>query len=539
MIPINQRNQADTIQSIIEGNTSLGIEFGSTRIKAVLIGPNHVPLASGSHRWENQLADGIWTYSMEDVWIGVADAYANLATKVRETYGQELRHIGALGVSAMMHGYLPFDRDGKQLVNFRTWRNTITEQAAFQLTQAFSFNIPQRWSIAHLYQAILNGEDHVGKVAHLTTLAGYVHWKLSGKQVLGVGEACGMFPIDSATGSYHPQMVEIFNQLATKHNMPWKLLDILPSSLPAGADAGTLTPEGAALLDPTGTLQPGSQMCPPEGDAGTGMVATNSIAPHTGNVSAGTSIFAMVVLEKALSKIHTEIDMVATPSGMPVAMVHCNNCTSDLDAWVRLFSQMQEAIGAPADLNAIYHTLYTSALQGAPDGGGLVNYNYYSGEPVIELEDGRPLFARLPDSTFNLPNFARTLLYSTIATLKLGMDILTIQENVSIEKLMGHGGLFTVKGVGQQLMAGALNVKMEVLEGGDEGGAWGIALLAAYTLNHEKDESLADFLNQRVFADMQGSCVSPLPEDVDGFVRYMERYTACMPVQKAAAKCLR
>ena len=529
----------DTICAIRNGSTSLGIELGSTRIKAVLIGEDHTPVASGSHDWENRLENGIWTYSLADVWAGLQDAYAKLAADVRETYGVSLEKVGALGISAMMHGYLPFDANGGQLTAFRTWRNTITEEAADSLTKAFSFNVPQRWSIAHLYQAMLGGEAHVSEIAHLTTLAGYVHWKLSGVQALGVGEASGMFPIDSATGTYDARMVDQFDALAAEKGMPWKLADILPKVLSAGGEAGMLTAEGAKRLAPDGSLQPGARMCPPEGDAGTGMVATNSIAPRTGNVSAGTSIFAMIVLEKALSRVYTEIDMVTTPAGMPVAMVHCNNCTSDLDAWVKLFVQMQDALGSAYTMTDLYNALYSAALQGDKDGGGLVSYNYYSGEPITQMEEGRPLFVRMPDSKLSLPNFARTLLYSAMATLKIGMDILTGQEKVRIEKLMGHGGMFKVKGVGQQLMAGALDVDMEVLDSAAEGGAWGIALLAAYAARKTGGETLEDYLAQHVFGKTEGSRVQPKAEDVQGFAAYMARYKACLPVEEKAVQCLR
>lgn len=525
-------------QAIIDGRTSLGIELGSTRIKAVLIAEDHAPVASGSYDWENRLEDGIWTYHMDDVWTGLQSAYASLASDVRTQYGLEVHSVGAFGISAMMHGYLPFDSEGRQLAAFRTWRNTITEEAAEALTKRFGFNIPQRWSIAHLYQAILNGEKHVGSIAHLTTLAGYVHWQLTGQQVLGVGEASGMFPIDSEAGGYDAHMMETFDTLVADKKYAWKLQDILPRVLTAGDSAGELTAEGARLLDPSGTLRPGVRMCPPEGDAGTGMVATNSIAPRTGNVSAGTSIFAMIVLEKALSKVYTEIDMVTTPAGMPVAMVHGNNCTSDLDAWVKLFDEMLQATGAARSLGDIYNSLYNAAVKGAPDGGGLLSYNYYSGEPITGLDEGRPLLVRMPDSRMTLANFARSLLYSAMATLKIGMDILSDQERVRIEKLMGHGGLFKVKGVGQQLMASALNVNVEVLNSAGEGGAWGIALLAAYAAGKAGDESLEDYLSHRVFAGMQGSSAAPNAGDTAGFAVYMDRYTAGLAIERAAVEHL-
>ena len=525
-------------QHIIEGSTSLGIELGSTRIKAVLIGPDHTPLASGGHDWENRLENGYWTYPLDAVWAGLQDAFAQLAAQVLRQYGVPLERVGSLGFSAMMHGYLPFDAAGELLVPFRTWRNTTTERAAAELTEKFGFNIPQRWSIAHLYQAMLDKESHVKDIAYLTTLAGYVHWQLTGEKVLGVGDASGMFPIDSATGSYHAGMLERFAALAAQGGYGWQLADILPHVLSAGQSAGALTPEGAKLLDPTGVLQPGAPVCPPEGDAGTGMVATNSVAPRTGNVSAGTSVFAMVVLEKPLGRVHAEIDMVTTPTGMPVAMVHCNSCTSDLDAWVRLFADVLQTMGVPADKNALYTAVYNAALAGEADGGGLLSYNYYSGEPITGLAEGRPLFARLPNSTLNLPNFARTLLYAAMATLKLGMDILTKEENVRLEQLLGHGGLFKVPGVGQRLMAGALNVPVAVMDSAGEGGAWGIALLAAYLREKSGDQPLEEYLEKAVFAGSAGSRVEPDPADTQGFAAYMRRYEKGLAIQRAAVENL-
>lgn len=525
-------------QYIIAGSTSLGIELGSTRIKAVLIGPNHTPLASGGHDWENRLENGYWTYPLDAVWAGLQDAFAQLAAQVRQQYGVPLERVGSLGFSAMMHGYLPFDGAGRLLAPFRTWRNTTTERAAAKLTENFGFNIPQRWSIAHLYQAMLDKESHVKDIAFLTTLAGYVHWQLTGEKVLGVGDASGVFPIDSATGTYHAGMLEQFAALAAPMGYGWQLADILPRVLGAGQSAGVLTPAGAKLLDPTGVLQPGAPVCPPEGDAGTGMVATNSVAPRTGNVSAGTSVFAMVVLEKPLGRLHTEIDMVTTPTGMPVAMVHCNSCTSDLDAWVCLFADVLQTMGAPADKPALYDAVYNAALAGEADGGGLLSYNYYSGEPITGLAEGRPLFARLPNSTLNLPNFARTLLYATMATLKLGMDILTKEENVRLEQLLGHGGLFKTPGVGQRLMAGALDVPVAVMDSAGEGGAWGIALLAAYLREKAGNESLEQYLEKTVFAGSAGSRVEPDPADVQGFAAYMRRYEKGLAIQRAAMENL-
>ena len=453
----------DTKQAIAEGKTALGIEFGSTRIKAVLIsntgstGDDYAPIATGAHDWENRLENGLWTYHLDDVQTGLQNCFRALADDIQHRYGLPLETTGAMGISAMMHGYLVFDKDGNLLVPFRTWRNTTTEKAAAGLTALFNFNIPQRWSIAHLYQAILNGEAHVKDIAHLTTLAGYVQWKLTGKKVVGLNEASGIFPLDSVTNNYDSRMLDKFRECIMPNNPGWDVPGIFPEVLHAGETAGFLTEEGAKLLDPTGTLKAGIPLCPPEGDAGTGMVATNSVAERTGNVSAGTSIFAMIVLEKPLSKVYPEIDMVATPGGKPVAMVHCNNCTTDLDAWVKLFRELADMAGAKISKPALYDALYFKALEGEEDCGGLLSYNYYSGEHLTGIEEGRPLFVRLPDSNFTLANFMRTLLFSTMGTLRLGMDILTKNEKVRIDSLLGHGGLFKTEGVGQRLMAAALN----------------------------------------------------------------------------------
>lgn len=538
----NQAKNNDTLgvikQAIIEGKTALGIELGSTRIKAVLIDENFVSIASGGHDWENQLEDGVWTYRLDDVWAGVQNSFKKLAEDVQKKYGVSLTTTGSIGISAMMHGYLVFDNNGNQLVPFRTWRNTTTEQAANLLTEEFGFNIPQRWSIAHLYQAILNGEDHVKDISYMTTLAGYVHWKLTGEKTLGVGEASGMFPIDSITNNYNATMLEQCNALIADKKFAWRLQDILPLVQNAGENAGVLTEDGAKLLDPIGELKSGIQMCPPEGDAGTGMVATNSVAERTGNVSAGTSIFAMIVMEKELSKVYPEIDMVTTPAGKPVAMVHCNNCTSDLDAWVKLFAEQNELLGFKIDKPTLYDALYFKALEGDADCGGLLSYNYYSGEPITGFEQGRPLFARTPNSQFTLANFMRSMLYSTMATLKLGMDILT-KENVQVEQLLGHGGLFKTKGVGQQFMAAAIGVPVSVMESAGEGGAWGIALLAAYCRNKGKDETLEAFLNEKVFADNMGICVEPNEKDMQGFAKFMERYVAGLAIEQATVENLK
>jgi sugar (pentulose or hexulose) kinase len=525
-------------QSIIEGKTSLGIELGSTRIKAVLIDEDCRPVASGGHDWENRLIDGVWTYNLEDVWTGIQSCFRKLAEEVRSRYGVPLAKTSSMGISAMMHGYLVFGKEGAQLVPFRTWRNTITEQAAAGLTGKFSFNIPQRWSIAHLYQAILNREAHVKDIAFLTTLSGYIHWKLSGEKVLGLGDASGMFPIDSGTNNFNARMLEQFNTLCEGKGFGWTLPDILPTVLTAGENAGILTEEGARLLDPSGVLNAGIPLCPPEGDAGTGMVATNSVAERTGNISAGTSVFAMVVLEKELSQVYTEIDMVTTPAGKPVAMVHCNSCTSDLDAWLGMFRELTGLFGVKVDKPAFYDALYFKALEGETDCGGLLSYNYYSGEPITGLEQGRPLFVRSPDSRLTLANFMRTILFSTMGTLKLGMDILTEKEKVRLDTLLGHGGLFKTKGVGQKLMAAALNVPVAVMESAGEGGAWGIALLAAYLRQKDGGETLERYLERRVFAGNRGLRVEPAGIDVQGFEKFMKRYTEGLNIERAATEHL-
>ncbi|HZY43969.1 MAG TPA: FGGY-family carbohydrate kinase [Anaerolineae bacterium] len=524
----------DTQNSIESGNTVLGIELGSTRIKAVLIGEDHLPIASGSYEWENRYENGIWTYRLEDVWTGLQASYRKLSQEAYEKYDTPLKTIGAIGFSAMMHGYLAFDKGGNLLVPFRTWRNTITGQASEQLTELFQFNIPQRWSIAHLYQAILNKEAHVKDISHLTTLAGYVHWKLTGQIVLGVGEASGMFPIDSQTNDYDEHMLALFNARLKAENISWELQDILPKVLVAGDAAGVLTEEGAKLLDPAGRLQVGSALCPPEGDAGTGMVATNSVAERTGNVSAGTSVFAMIVLEKALSKLYPEIDMVTTPTGKPVAMVHSNNCTSDLNAWVDLFQEFTQALGVTRSESRLFEMLYQKALAGEADGGGLLAYNYFSGEPITHLEEGRPLFVRTAESHFTLSNFMRVHLFSALGTLKIGLDILFEQERVKIDKILGHGGFFKTKEVGQKIMAAAMNVPVSVMETAGEGGAWGIALLATYMLRKATDETLEGYLSNTVFAGETGATIAPDQGDVNGFTVFMERYKKGLMIEKAA-----
>ncbi len=526
----------NAISAIEEGKAILGIEFGSTRIKAVLIDQADQPIAQGSHSWENQLVDGLWTYSIDAIWNGLQDCYADLRSNVKELYGIEIEHLAAIGISAMMHGYMAFDSNEKILVPFRTWRNTNTGRAAAALSELFVFNIPLRWSISHLYQAILDNEEHVKDITYLTTLAGYIQWQLTGEKVLGIGDASGMLPIDSATGNYSAEMVEKFNQLVAPKGYSWKLIDILPRVLSAGEKAGSLTAEGAKKLDVSGHLQAGIPLCPPEGDAGTGMAATNAVKQRTGNVSAGTSSFSMIVLEKELSKPYEMIDMVTTPDGSPVAMVHCNNCTSDLNAWVNLFKEYQELLGIPVDMNEVYGKLYQHALTGDADCGGLVAYNYISGEPVTGVADGRPLFIRSANDKFTLANFMRANLNASVGVLKVGNDILFNEEKVKVDRITGHGGLFKTKGVGQRILAAALNSPISVMETAGEGGAWGIALLASYLVNNDKKQSLADFLDEKVFAGDEGVEIVPTAEEVAGFNAYNETYKACLPIARMAAQ---
>lgn len=526
-------------KAIINGKTVLGIELGSTRIKAVLIGEDNAPIASGSHDWENQYVNGIWTYSLENIWIGVQDSYKKMAEEVKEKYGVTLETIGAIGFSAMMHGYMVFNKAGELLVPFRTWRNTITEKASKELTKIFNYNIPQRWSIAHLYQAILNGEEHVRDIDFQTTLEGYVHWKLTGEKVIGIGEASGMFPIDINTKNYNLYMIEQFDELVASKNFSWKLGDILPKVLLAGEKAGVLTEEGAKLLDVTGQLKAGIPFCPPEGDAGTGMVATNSIAKRTGNVSAGTSVFAMIVLEKNLSKVYEEIDLVTTPTGNLVGMVHCNNCTSDLNAWVGLFKEFSQTMGFEVNRDKLFATLYNKALEGDTDCGGLLAYNYFSGEHITGFEEGRPLFVRIPESKFNLANFMRTHLFTALGALKTGLDILLKEEGVKVDEILGHGGLFRTKGVGQKIMAAAIDAPVSVMETAGEGGAWGIALLASYMLNKVEDETLDEYLANKVFAGRMGIKINPEAKDVEGFNKFMKRYSKGLAIERAAIDNLR
>lgn len=523
---------------ILQGRTALGIEFGSTRIKAVLIGEDHSPIASGSHEWENRYENNVWTYSLEAVWAGLQDSYGRLAEEVKKQYAVTLETVGSIGFSAMMHGYMVFGRDGELLVPFRTWRNTITAEAAEELTELLQYNIPQRWSIAHLRQAMLNKEAHVRDVDFMTTLSGYVHWKLTGEKVLGVGDASGMFPIDTDTKDFDAKMVAQFDELTAGENYPWKLKDILPKVLTAGEKAGTLTEEGARLLDVSGKLKAGIPVCPPEGDAGTGMAATNSVAVRTGNVSAGTSVFAMIVLEKELSKVYPEIDLVTTPDGSLVGMAHCNNCTSDLNAWVNIFKEFAVTMGMDTDMDKLFGVLYNKALEGDKDCGGLMSYCYFSGEPITGFVEGRPLFARNIDCKFTLANFMRTHLYSSLAALKIGLDILFKEEKVQADEIFGHGGLFRTKGVGQGILAAAMDAPVSVMETAGEGGAWGIALLASYMQNRTEGESLADYLNGKVFAGNKGNKMEPDPADVAGFDAFIQRYRAGFPMEKAAAETM-
>ena len=526
---------SETAKSTIEsGKAILGIEFGSTRIKAVLIDGDNNPIAQGSHEWENQLVNGLWTYSLEAIWFGVQDCYRDLRENVKEKYDVELTQLAGIGISAMMHGYMPFDKDGNMLAPFRTWRNTNTGEAAAILSKLFDYNIPLRWSISHLYQAILNEEEHVKDVAFITTLAGYIHWQLTGEKVIGIGDGSGMIPVDPETKNYSAKMVEKFDNLVSDKGFDWKLEDILPKILVAGENAGVLTEEGAKRLDISGNLKAGTPLCPPEGDAGTGMVATNAVKQRTGNVSAGTSSFSMIVLEKDLSKPYEMIDMVTTPDGSLVAMVHCNNCTSDLNAWVGLFREYTELLGVPVDMNEIFGKLYNNALKGDPDCGGLVSYNYFSGEPITGLTEGRPLFVRSVANRFNLANFMRANLHAAVACLKIGNDILFNDEKIKVDRITGHGGLFKTPGVGQRILAAALNSPISVMETAGEGGAWGMALLAGYLVNNKNDRNLADYLEMEVFAGNTGISISPTDEEVAGFDAYIKNYLDTLPVEESA-----
>ena len=528
-------NAKEVIES---GKAFLGIELGSTRIKAVLIDENHNPIASGSHNWENRFENGIWTYYLDDIWTGVKDSYRDLAQNVQKEYGVTIKKLGAIGFSAMMHGYMAFDKNDNMLAPFATWRNSNTGKAAEVLIDLFQYNIPLRWSIAHLYQAVLDGADHVKDIAYMTTLAGYMHWQMTGEKVLGVGDASGMFPIDMATKDYDEEMVQKFDALVADKNYPWKLRDILPKVMVAGEPAGVLTERGARLLDESGNLEAGIPLCAPEGDAGTGMAATNSVAQRTSNISAGTSFFSMVVLEKPLKKLHTEIDMVTTPDGSLVAMVHSNNGTTDLNAWVGLFKEFADSIGADVDMDKMYGTLYNKALEGDADCGGILSYGNYAGEPITGVEKGRPMVVRTPETKFNLANFMRSHLYTSLGVIKVGMDILTKEEGVEIDTVLGHGGLFKTKGVGQKVLADAINTPVVVMETAGEGGPWGMAILAAYMVQREEGESLGDYLNQKVVGVDAGSRIDPDPEGVAGYEAFMERYKKGLDIERRACEDL-
>lgn len=529
----------DVRNTIINGQTAIGIELGSTRIKTVLIGEDNTPIASGSHDWENSYVNNIWTYSIEDIWKGVQSSYQKMTGNVKDQFGVDIQTTRSIGISAMMHGYMVFDRDENLLTPFRTWRNNITGQASEALTRLFNYPVPQRWSIAHLYQAILNQEKHISGIDYLTTLAGYIHWKLTGQKVLGIGEASGVFPIDLEAKTFKSEMIGQFNELISPINLTWHLENILPEVMVAGEKAGELTAAGAQLLDVTGRLKPGIPFCPPEGDAGTGMVATNSVSVRTGNVSAGTSVFAMIVLEKELSRAYSEIDLVTTPAGKLVAMVHSNNCTSDYDAWIGLFGEAVKAMGAAVDKPKLYDTLLGMALRGDPDCGGLLSYGYVSGEHITHFEEGRPMFVRSSNSNFNLANFMRVNLFTALGALKTGLDILLEKESVKVDEILGHGGFFKTREVGQKIMAAVFNVPVSIMETAGEGGAWGIALLASYMVNRAENESLEDFLKQKVFAENMGSSVDPDPSDVAGFNEFMKRYTRGLAIERAAVDYLK
>jgi len=530
-----KKNIADQIR---DGKTALGIEMGSTRIKAVLIDSDNSPIASGGFNWENTQVDGIWTYSLDEVWKGMQASYSELAKDVKEKYNVALSRFKAIGISGMMHGYMVFDKDGKQLTPFRTWRNNITERASEKLTELFNYPIPQRWSVAHLYQSVLNDEAHVKDITHMTTLAGYVHWKLTGQKCLGVGEASGMFPINLEDKSFNTDLFEKFDRDIQNKGYSWSLMDIMPEVLRAGENAGSLTEVGAKLLDPAGNLEKGIPLCPPEGDAGTGMVATNSVAVRTGNVSAGTSVFAMLVLEKELSRVHSEIDLVTTPDGNLVGMAHSNNCTSDLNAWISLFGQAAEALGMEVSQTKLFETFMNSALKGDPDCGGLISYGYISGEHMTGFSEGRPLFARSANANFTLNNFIRTHLFSSLCALRTGLDILVEEEKVKVDVINGHGGFFKTEGVGQKIMAAATNTPISVLETAGEGGAWGIALLASYMERENKKQSLPDFL-KLIFAGSSSEAIQPEASDVKGFQEFFNRYHQGLPIERSAVNNLK
>lgn len=531
---MSQEPVALTAEKIRAGKTSLGIEFGSTRIKAVLIDDEYHTIAAGDYGWASHLEDGLWSYTQEEIWTGLQTAYAKMAGDVETAYGEKLTHVGHIGFSAMMHGYLAFDENGELLVPFRTWQNTNTSEAHEKLSELFQYNIPERWSIAHLYQSVLNKEEHVGKVAYFTTLAGYVHWKLTGRKVLGVGDASGMFPIDPTTHTYETAFIDKFDALPEVAAQPWKLEDLLPEPLVAGAPAGELTAEGAKLLDPTGTLQLGITLAPPEGDAGTGMVATNSVRVRTGNVSAGTSIFAMVVLEHKLARLHPEVDLVTTPAGDLAGMSHANNFTSDLNAWVGLFGQFAAAIGQPVDAGTLYGTLFRSAIADDVDSncGGLINYPFRSGEFLAGLSEGRPLFARGPEARMSLGNFMRAQLFGAFSPVKIGMDVMTKDEGVAVDSLVGHGGIFTTPKVAQKILATAFDTPIKVMATAAEGGAWGMAVLADYLWH--ADQPLDEYLDSRVFSDAVSTTEEPDTDDVAGFEEFFDRFRKGLPMEHAA-----
>ncbi len=531
-------NLIEAAQAIKSGQVSLGIELGSTRIKAVLVAQDFQTIASGSFIWENQLEDGVWTYPIDAVWTGIQASYMQMAAEVQSKYHEPITTIKSIGVSAMMHGYLAFSKDDQLLVPFRTWRNNITEQVADELTEQFNFNIPQRWSIAHLYQAILNDEAHVSQVAFMTTLAGYVHWQLSGEKVLGIGDASGVFPIDPQTGSYDAQLVAQFDQIKRVQQQPWQLADILPAVLPAGHAAGQLTSAGAQLLDPSGNLTASSLMAPPEGDAGTGMVGTNSVRKRTGNISVGTSAFSMVVLDQPLNQVHRDIDMVMTPDGSPVAMVHTNNCSSDINAWANLFNEFAARLGVSLAPDRLYETLFLEATHADQDAGGLINYSYLSGENVTKMPAGRPLFVRQPHSHFNLPNFIQTQLYAAFAPLKIGMDILVKEEQIKTDVMIAQGGLFKTPVVGQQVLANALNTPITVMSNAGEGGPWGMAVLAMFAADNN-GQTLDDFLDHNVFTNPESMTLSPEAADVAGYQTFIEAYQAGLPIESAAIAAIK
>lgn len=533
-----EANQVDIKQVITRGETSLGIEFGSTRIKAVLINSQFETIASGSYEWENRLENGFWTYNLADVLDGLQTAYREMKQQVEQEFGITLEKIGSIGFSAMMHGYMAFDEKGELLVPFRTWRNSTTGPAAKELSNLFQFNIPERWSIAHLYQAILNDEEHVPRIHFITTLAGYIHWMLTGNKAIGIGDASGMFPIDETTKNYNEEMIEQFDELIAEKKYPWKLKEILPKVYISGDQAGELTSAGAKILDPSLHLQPGIPVCPPEGDAGTGMVATNSVRRRTGNVSVGTSVFAMIVLDKELSKVYPEIDLVTTPNGSPVAMVHANNCSSDINAWIGLFREFSEAMGYEVDTSELFRVMFNKAMEADPDGGGLLSYGYFSGENITGLIEGRPLFVRSPESHFNLANFMRVHLFTAFGALKIGMDLLTKEENVVIDSILAHGGLFKTPVVGQKIIAAAMNVPVSVMETAGDGGAWGMAILASYMMSKSENESLEDFLTDKVFEGIDAQEIHPDQSDVEGFEVFIERYIKGLKIERAAVEYL-